>query len=51
MICANAIRLLAATAVLAATACAPVFATNDHAGLAPVSFGQSTTQPTVIGQR
>lgn len=47
----NALRLLAAAAVLAATACAPVFATNDHAGLSPVSFGHGMDKPTVIGQR
>ena len=47
MIRLNALRLLAVAAVLAATACAPVFADHDQAGLAPVSFGQST----LIGQR
>ena len=47
----NARRLLAVAAVLAATACAPVFASNDQAGLSPVSFGDSTTRTTVIGQR
>ena len=42
-------RLVAVAAVLAATACAPVFSARDQAGLAPVTFAQPT--PTVIGQR
>ena len=50
MIRFNAIRLLAVAAVLAATACAPVFADKDQAGLSPVAFN-STPQTTVIGQR
>ena len=48
---ANALRLLAVAAVLAAAACAPVFASNDQAGLSPVSFGAAAAHPTVIGQR
>ena len=47
MIRFNALRLLAVAAVLATTACAPVFADHDQAGLAPVTFGQ----PTQLGQR
>ena len=45
----NAFRLLAVAAILAATACAPVFASNDQAGLSPVSF--STARPTQTSAR
>ena len=47
MIRFNAFRLLAVAAVLAMTACAPVFADHDQAGLAPVTF----SHPTQVGQR
>ncbi len=42
-------RLFALVAVLAATACTPVFAAKDQAGLSPVTFGQPAS--TVVGQR
>ncbi len=51
MIHLSAIRLVAVAAVLAATACAPVFAPNDQAGLSPVTFAPSASQATVLGQR
>ncbi len=48
MVRSTLIRLFAVAAVLAATACAPVFADNDYAGSHPVHFG--TTDNATLAQ-